>query len=122
MERSFEREILPMARVHGEDFSLPRCSQLTSHKGLALAPWNVLASGKLRTDAEEERRRQTGEKGRTFADPSWEHTEDQKKMSRALDKVAAEVGAKSITAGIFYPCLMRLEVHHWCQKWPSHIS
>ncbi|KAJ7819778.1 NADP-dependent oxidoreductase domain-containing protein, partial [Mycena olivaceomarginata] len=59
MERSFEREILPMARVHG----------------LALAPWNVLASGKLRTDAEEERRRQTGEKGRTFAEPSWERTE-----------------------------------------------
>ncbi|KAJ7886219.1 NADP-dependent oxidoreductase domain-containing protein [Mycena olivaceomarginata] len=63
MERSFEREILPMARVHG----------------LALAPWN----------------------GRTFAEPSWERTEDQKKISRALEKVAAEVGAKSITAGIF---------------------
>ncbi|KAF7331093.1 Aldo/keto reductase [Mycena venus] len=82
MERSFEREIIPMARAHG----------------LALAPWNVLASGKLRTDAEEERRRQTGEKGRTLVDPMWERTKDQKKMSRALEKVAGEVGTKSITA------------------------
>ena len=31
--------------------------------GMALAPWNVLGAGKIRTDAEEERRRQTGEKG-----------------------------------------------------------
>lgn len=30
---------------------------------MALAPWNVLAAGKIRTDEEEERRRQTGEKG-----------------------------------------------------------
>ena len=27
--------------------------------GLALAPWDVLGAGRLRTDAEEERRRQT---------------------------------------------------------------
>ena len=33
--------------------------------GLALAPWNVLAAGRIRTDEEEERRRQTGEKGET---------------------------------------------------------
>ncbi|KAG0704242.1 NADP-dependent oxidoreductase domain-containing protein [Suillus ampliporus] len=62
MNRAFEREIIPMVR--SED--------------LALAPWNVLAGGKLRTDEEEERRRQTGEK--------------------ALEKVAKEVGAKHITA------------------------
>ena len=31
---------------------------------MALAPWNVLASGKIRTNEEEERRRQTGEEGR----------------------------------------------------------
>ncbi|EGN98167.1 hypothetical protein SERLA73DRAFT_138475 [Serpula lacrymans var. lacrymans S7.3] len=46
MERSFERDIIPMARS----------------EGLALAPWNVIAAGKFRTDEEEERRRQTGEK------------------------------------------------------------
>ncbi|KAJ7250425.1 NADP-dependent oxidoreductase domain-containing protein [Mycena rebaudengoi] len=82
MERSFEREIIPMVRAHG----------------LALAPWNVLAGGKLRTDAEEEQRRESGEKGRTVFSPDWERSEDQKKMSHALEKVAGEVGAKSITA------------------------
>ena len=30
---------------------------------MALAPWNVLPQGRIRTDEEEERRRQTGEKG-----------------------------------------------------------
>ncbi|KAJ6615479.1 Aldo/keto reductase [Mycena sp. CBHHK59/15] len=82
MDRSFEREIIPMARAHG----------------LALAPWNVLAAGKLRTDAEEQRRRETGEKGRVLFSPDWERNEDQKKMSKALEKVAGEVGVKSITA------------------------
>ncbi|KAJ7617232.1 Aldo/keto reductase [Roridomyces roridus] len=81
MERSFEREIIPMARA----------------EGLALAPWNVVGAGKFRTDAEEERRRTTGENGRTFFGP-WERTEDEKKMSYALEKVAGELGAKSITA------------------------
>ncbi|KAJ7066839.1 arylalcohol dehydrogenase [Mycena belliarum] len=81
LERSFEREIIPMARAHG----------------LALAPWNVLGSGKFRTDAEEERRSATGEKGRTvFGD--WKRTENEKKISDALEKVAGEVGTKSITA------------------------
>ncbi|KAJ6506393.1 Aldo/keto reductase [Mycena vitilis] len=82
LERSFEREIIPMARAHG----------------LALAPWNVLASGKFRTDAEEEQRRATGEKGRALVNPEWERNEKEKKMSHALEKVAAEVGTKSITA------------------------
>ena len=34
---------------------------------MALAPWNVLAGGKLRTDEEEAKREATGEKGRTVA-------------------------------------------------------
>ncbi|KAJ7084653.1 NADP-dependent oxidoreductase domain-containing protein [Mycena belliarum] len=82
LERSFEREIIPMARAHG----------------LALAPWNVLGGGRFRTDAEEERRRTTGENGRTLLSPDWERTENEKKMSNALEKVAGEVGTKSITA------------------------
>ncbi|EGN98172.1 hypothetical protein SERLA73DRAFT_183076 [Serpula lacrymans var. lacrymans S7.3] len=82
MERSFERDIIPMARS----------------EGLALAPWNVIAGGKFRTDEEEERRRQTGEKGRTLINPNWERNENEKKMSKALEKVAQEVGAKHITA------------------------
>lgn len=83
MDRSFERDIIPMAR------SL----------GLALAPWSVLAGGKLRTDAEEQRRKESGEKGRELAGfMNWERTEDEVKMSRALEKVAKEIGAKSISA------------------------
>ncbi|KAJ6579612.1 Aldo/keto reductase [Mycena vulgaris] len=82
LERSFEREIIPMARAHG----------------LALAPWKVLGGGKFRTDAEEEQRRATGEKGRTILGPEWERSENEKTISHALEKVAGEVGAKTITA------------------------
>ncbi|KAI0789614.1 aryl-alcohol dehydrogenase [Abortiporus biennis] len=82
ISRDFEREILPMAKAFG----------------MALAPWNVLAAGKLRTDAEEQRRRETGEKGRMIFDSNWERTPVEVEASRALEKVAKEVGAKSIHA------------------------
>ena len=51
-----------------------------------------------RTDAEEERRRQTGEKGRTIFTPDWERTPNEKAVSAALEKVAGELGIQSITA------------------------
>ncbi|KAF9530346.1 Aldo/keto reductase [Crepidotus variabilis] len=82
MDRAFERDIIPMARA----------------EGMALTPWNILAEGKIRTDKEEERRRQTGEKGRTVMNPNWERTEEQKNVCKALEKVAGEVGAKGIQA------------------------
>ncbi|KAH8114687.1 NADP-dependent oxidoreductase domain-containing protein, partial [Phellopilus nigrolimitatus] len=82
MARSFERDIIPMARAHG----------------LALAPWNVIAAGRLRTDAEEAKRAETGEKGRTLSQAEWRRNEDEKKMSAALEKVAKEVGTEHITA------------------------
>ena len=85
LNRSFERDIIPMARA----------------QGLALAPWGVLCSGKLRTDAEEQRRKDSGEGGRTMMGP-WERTPEEVEMSRALEKVAAEVGTKSITAGVSF--------------------
>ena len=69
-------------------------------EGLALAPWDVLASGRIRTDAEEEARRQSGEKGRTLFS-GWERSEDERKMATALEQVASEVGAKSIQAGTY---------------------
>ena len=47
MARDFEREIIPMARA----------------EGMALAPWDVLAGGKIRSDEQERQRRETGEKG-----------------------------------------------------------
>jgi len=49
---------------------------------LALAPWNVLGGGKLRTDAEEERRRQTDEKGRTLFDPKWERHPEERRCAK----------------------------------------
>ncbi|KAF5389591.1 hypothetical protein D9757_004187 [Collybiopsis confluens] len=75
LDRSFEREIIPMAR------SL----------GLALAPWGVLGQGKLRTDAEEQRRKESGENGRTMLG-DWQRSEEEIRISRALEKVAGEVG------------------------------
>ncbi|KAJ3492220.1 hypothetical protein NLI96_g164 [Meripilus lineatus] len=75
LSRDFERDIIPMARS----------------EGLALAPWNVLGGGKIRTDAEEQRRRRPTMDG-------WERNADEKKVCQALEKVAAEIGAKSITA------------------------
>ncbi|KAF9803787.1 hypothetical protein IEO21_09563 [Rhodonia placenta] len=66
--------------------------------GMALAPWNVLAAGRIRTDEEEERRRETGELGRRTASNEWERTPDQRRVCQALEKVAQEVGAPSITS------------------------
>ena len=68
---------------------------------MALAPWNVLAGGKLRSDEEEEKRRQTGENGRTLAiaPTDWQRNEKEKMVCKALEKVAAEIGAKHITSG-----------------------
>ena len=85
MDRAFERDIIPMAREHG----------------MALVPWNVLARGKLRSDAEEERREKSGENGRDMKldNNGWKRTEQERKMSNALEKVAKEVGVESITAG-----------------------
>ncbi|KAL5480807.1 AAD14_8 [Sanghuangporus weigelae] len=82
MERSFEREIIPMARS----------------VGLALTPWNVLAGGRLRTDAEEEKRLASGEKGRTIFQAEWRRNENERKMTAALEKVAKEVGTEHVTA------------------------
>ena len=84
-----------------------------------MVPWNVLAGGKIRTDEEEERRRRTGEKGklllfavrkiwayidlcwvgRTVMGLGWERTEEERKMCKALEEVARQVGAKNIQAG-----------------------
>jgi hypothetical protein len=77
---------------------------------MALAPWSVLAGGKFRTDEEEERRRTTGEKGRTAFVQQWERNEEERKVCKALEKVAAEVGAKHITSGV---CVFCDSIHFW---------
>ena len=60
-----------------------------------------MCGGKLRSDAEEERREKSGEQGRDLKldNHGWKRTEEEKKMSHALEKVAKEVGVESITAG-----------------------
>lgn len=68
---------------------------------MALAPWNVLAGGKIRSDAEEKRRIESGEEGRQLMSTDWLRNESQRKVCQALEKVAAEVGAKHITSGAF---------------------
>ncbi|TFK23821.1 arylalcohol dehydrogenase [Coprinopsis marcescibilis] len=83
MERSAERDILPFVR----------------DEGMAFAPFGVLAGGRLRSNAEEERRRQTGENGRNMQwNNGWERSPEEKAVCDALEKVQAEVGAKSLTA------------------------
>jgi aryl-alcohol dehydrogenase-like predicted oxidoreductase len=67
-------------------------------EGLALAPWGVLGSGKIRTNAEEARRKESGEKRRMTFSPSWERTPAEKKVCDALEEIAKEVGTESITA------------------------
>ncbi|KAF5374282.1 hypothetical protein D9758_004554 [Tetrapyrgos nigripes] len=81
-DRSFERDIVPMARANG----------------MALAPWGVIGGGKLMTDEEEARRESTGEKGRTMMGRDWKRSPAEVNISRALEKVTKEVGAKSITS------------------------
>ncbi|TFK23439.1 arylalcohol dehydrogenase [Coprinopsis marcescibilis] len=82
LERSFERDIIPMARS----------------EGMALAPWGVLAAGKLRTDAEEEARLKSGENGRSLRSAEWKRNDIERAASGALEKIANELGAKSITS------------------------
>lgn len=68
-------------------------------EGLALAPWGVLAGGRIRTDADEERRRENGEDGRTVFRANWERNEEQRKVSRVLEEVGKEIGVEGVTAG-----------------------
>jgi aryl-alcohol dehydrogenase-like predicted oxidoreductase len=69
LERSFERDIIPMARA----------------EGLALAPWDVLGAGKkIRSDAEGQRRRETGERGRMTFGLNWECTEEEIRVCLVL--------------------------------------
>ena len=65
---------------------------------MAIAPWNVLCAGKIRTDAEEQRRLESGEQGRQIVVADWLRTPEERKVCLELEKVAKEVGAKNITS------------------------
>ncbi|KAI0725073.1 NADP-dependent oxidoreductase domain-containing protein [Fomitopsis betulina] len=66
LQRGFERDIIPMAREEGEYTRLGTANPRNWH-GLSQVwhwlPGTCLLGGKTRTDAEEERRRQTDENG-----------------------------------------------------------
>ncbi|KAI0197838.1 aryl-alcohol dehydrogenase [Astrocystis sublimbata] len=83
MRRDFEREIIPMAR----------------HFGMALAPWDVLGQGRLKSAAEVEERKKNNESlRRSVHGADVEQTEQEVKVSAALAKVAEEHSIKSVTA------------------------
>lgn len=81
LDRDIERDILPMC----------------ISEGLAIAPWNVLGAGKLRTDAEEQRRLESGEEGRKILG-DWKRTPEERKICAELEKIAKEVGTQHITS------------------------
>lgn len=84
MQRDFERDILPMCRS----------------EGMGISPWNVIAGGRLRSDAEEKRREDSGEGGRTLLTADWRRTDDEKKVSNAIEQVIKELGGDfSVSAG-----------------------
>jgi aryl-alcohol dehydrogenase-like predicted oxidoreductase len=74
--RDFEREIIPMAR----------------HYGMALAPWGVLGGGKIQTKKAIAERKAKGEGLRSSFGPG--QSEEEEKMSEALEKVAKELGVE----------------------------
>ena len=59
--------------------------------GMALAPWNVLAAGKIRTDEEEAKRRETGESEKKVIQV--------KKEDVPLDAVVADGGILAASEG-----------------------
>lgn len=85
--------------------------------GIGLTLWNVLASGHIRSDAEEQKRIESGENGRTAMGP-WLRTPDEKKMCDTLETIAKEVGTEHITAGGLSYCILRTDVH---LRTPTHV-
>ncbi|THV73208.1 putative aryl-alcohol dehydrogenase Aad14 [Aureobasidium pullulans] len=84
MLRDFEREIVPMAR----------------HFGMALAPWDVLGGGKFQTKAAIEERKKNGEGLRSMM--GGEQTEEEVKMSAALEEVANEHNVSLTAVALAY--------------------
>ncbi|GJE90536.1 NADP-dependent oxidoreductase domain-containing protein [Phanerochaete sordida] len=82
LKRDVERDILPMCREYG----------------MAFTPWNMLRSGRLRTDAEEEEREKAGVQGRRGFNPDWKRNDLERQMASVLERTAAQVGTKDIRA------------------------
>jgi aryl-alcohol dehydrogenase-like predicted oxidoreductase len=78
--RDLERDIIPMTRQFG----------------MAICPWDVLGGGKFQTKKQMESRKKAGEGLRSMIES--EQSEEQVKISEALDEVAAEHGDATIQA------------------------
>jgi len=76
-----ERDVVPMARQFG----------------MEVAPYGVVGSGKLQSGKQIEERKRGGE-GLRVVLTGPEQTEDELKMSEALERVGKEVGVESVTA------------------------
>ncbi|BCS24397.1 putative aryl-alcohol dehydrogenase Aad14 [Aspergillus puulaauensis] len=79
LRRDLEREILPMAR----------------HFGMAIAPWDSIGGGKFQSKRQLEARQKAGESLRSIGPVA--QSEDEVRVSEALEKVAAEHGVESVT-------------------------
>lgn len=90
MVRDFERDIIPMAR----------------HYGMALAPWDVLGGGKFQTQKQLEKRKKDGEGLRKMMGVE-EQTEQERKISEALEVVAKEVSSAFFSLLKSVGCLMK---------------
>ncbi|KAG7087890.1 hypothetical protein E1B28_011937 [Marasmius oreades] len=80
-DRDLEWEIIPLVRSFG----------------IAIAPWGVLCQGKLLSDIKRRQESGEGHSGIIKSD-TWHQTEDEIRISRTLETVAKEIGAKSVTA------------------------
>lgn len=69
---------------------------MTRHWGMALAPWDAIGGGHFQTKAQIEERKRNKEGIRSLM--SQEQTEQEIKVSEALEKVAKAHGVESITA------------------------
>ncbi|KAK4554032.1 putative aryl-alcohol dehydrogenase aad14 [Recurvomyces mirabilis] len=81
MLRDMEREIIPMCR----------------HFGMAIAPWDAIGGGKFQSKASMDERKKNNEGLRSMMG-SGDQSENEVKMSAALEEVAQEHGIKSVTA------------------------
>jgi aryl-alcohol dehydrogenase-like predicted oxidoreductase len=75
MRRDFEREIIPMAR----------------HFGMALCPWDVLGGGQFQSARQLEAREKSNQGSRSSV-----QSEEARKVSAALERVASEHGIDSV--------------------------
>ncbi|KAF5343596.1 hypothetical protein D9757_013688 [Collybiopsis confluens] len=110
LKRDLEAEIIPMCQ----------------HEDMGVIAYGTLASGRIRTTEEENRRIQSGEGGRSLMRPDWQRRPEEVKVCDGLEELAKKIGAKSIGAvaiayalqksQYFFPILGGRKVEHLLQN------